>query len=92
MLIVILFVAVLSAVIFAGAQKIKASEVSRQQIYLSVRIEKGDSLWSIARQYYDSPDGSLNAYIEKLSQLNGLKKDAMLHTGQYLLIPVISEG
>lgn len=92
MMIGILFAAVLSAVIFAGAQKIKASEVRRQQIYLSVRIEKGDSLWSIARQYYDSSDGSLNVYIEKLSHLNGLKKDAMLHTGQYLLIPVISEG
>ncbi len=77
-------------VVFTGAQRIKASELNSQtEIYLSIRIESGDSLWSIAREYHDEAHLSTSDYMEKLAGINNLKMDAAIHAGQYLLVPVM---
>lgn len=76
-------------VIFTGAQRIKASEInSRTEVYLSIRIESGDSLWSIAEEYHEEDGLSTSDYMGKLADLNHIKKDASIHAGQYLLVPV----
>ena len=53
--------------------------------YKSVRIQEGDSLWEIARQYREGSSMSMDEYVNQLRQMNGLKKDT-IHTGQYLTV------
>ena len=54
-------------------------------LYKSVRIQEGDSLWEIARQYREGSSMSMDEYVNQLRQMNGLKKDT-IHTGQYLTV------
>ena len=54
--------------------------------YTSVRIENGDSLWSLADQYtvdgvYDRDD-----FIEETCSLNQLTDQNELHTGDYIVV------
>lgn len=52
----------------------------------SVSIEEGDSLWSIAAEYYTEDFSSINAYISEIKRMNGLKTDT-IYAGGYILVP-----
>lgn len=53
--------------------------------YQSIRIEKGDSLWSIASRYMNSEYASINQYMDELRAINDLDSD-MLIAGNYLSV------
>lgn len=53
--------------------------------YKSIVIEKGDSLWSIAKEYMTSDYDSTQEYIEELVQLNSLTSET-IHEGQHLVV------
>ena len=52
----------------------------------SVQIEEGDSLWSLATEYYTSEFSTVDAYITEIKRMNGLSSDT-LYAGNYILIP-----
>lgn len=52
----------------------------------SVQIEKGDSLWSIAKEYYSDECGGMKQYINEIKKTNHLYSDT-IHEGNYLLVP-----
>ena len=52
----------------------------------SVQIEEGDSLWSLATEYYTAEFSSVADYMSEIKRLNGLSSD-MLYAGNYILIP-----
>jgi len=52
----------------------------------SVQIEEGDSLWSLASEYYTEEFSSVSAYISEIKRMNGLSSDT-LYAGSYLVIP-----
>lgn len=52
----------------------------------SVQIEAGDSLWSLATEYYTEEFVSIPEYIKEIKRMNGLSSDT-LYAGSYLLIP-----
>lgn len=52
----------------------------------SVQIEEGDSLWSLASEYYTEEFSSVSAYISEIKRMNGLSSDK-LYAGSYLVIP-----
>lgn len=52
----------------------------------SVRIGKGDSLWSIASEYYTEECGGMKRYINEIKRTNHLSSDT-IHEGNYLLVP-----
>ena len=52
----------------------------------SVQIEEGDSLWSIAKEYYTEEFSSVSNYILEIKRMNNLSSD-VLYAGNYLLIP-----
>lgn len=62
----------------------KDSQEGAQRYYKSVRIEQGDSLWSLAREYGDSRMPA-SEYVEELRNMNGLTSDT-IHWGQYLTV------
>lgn len=56
----------------------------------SVQIEQGDSLWSIAAEYYTNDFSTLKEYIKEIKRMNCLKDDT-IYAGGYLLIPYYAE-
>lgn len=65
------------------------SKVRERQI-ISVQIEEGDSLWSIAEEYYTGEYKSVRNYVKEIKSTNGLTSDT-IHAGCYLIIPCYVE-
>jgi LysM repeat protein len=65
----------------------KQSEINNPTIpaNVSVVVEKGDSLWSIAQEY-SSKKGTTRSYVNKIMKYNGLSLST-LHEGQLLYLP-----
>lgn len=57
--------------------------------YKQIRIEYGDSLWSIAETYADDNYKGVVDYINEVKQINHLEKDTLFE-GQDLIIPYYS--
>lgn len=53
---------------------------------LSVEVEEGDSLWSIATEYFTEDFCSIRAYISEIKRMNGISSDT-LYAGAYILVP-----
>lgn len=53
---------------------------------VSIQIQKGDTLWSIANEYISDEYESLNEYIDEIKMCNGLVSDT-IHEGAYLIVP-----
>lgn len=60
--------------------------IEREKIVTSVKIERGQSLWSIASQYITDEYKDMNTYIEEIKASNGLTSD-IIHEGQYIIVP-----
>ncbi len=70
-------------VVNSMAKESPAEPVSRY--YTSVRVEEGDSLWSIAKEYGTNSGKSMSEYITELQQINHLAGDT-IHAGNYLTV------
>ena len=71
----------------ATAKHTKAASRHTQITYESVRINGGDSLWSIAQEYRGVE--STSDFVEELKTINNLSSDH-IQSGSYLLVPVTS--
>lgn len=58
----------------------------RSRRYISIQIEEGDSLWSIASEH-KSESTDIIHYINSIREINHLKSDD-IYAAQYLIIPV----
>lgn len=84
---IMLAVMIVAAVIVISGRRVVADTPAQTPFYRSIRVEKGDSLWTIAEEYAPSSDNrSLSAYVEDLRSINRLRRDAPLQIGQSLLI------
>lgn len=82
---------VLGGVLFGG--NLSASGKSQAsaddmpiKYYTSIRVESGDSLWSIARAHMGEGYDDIGDYIQEVKTINQLGEDE-IHAGQYLTIP-----
>ncbi len=67
--------------------KAKADAYSNfEKSFISIEIEEGDTLSSIAEEYALTPS-QVSDYINEIKNINNLKSDN-IHTGCYLLIPL----
>jgi LysM repeat protein len=64
----------------------KLQETQREKVITSIKIQKGDSLWTIAKQYYSDEYKDLPAFIHEIKKTNGLTGDS-IHYGNYLVVP-----
>ena len=53
--------------------------------YKSITIQKGDSLWAIAKEYSQDTELSVKEYVDELKRMNGLKEDT-IHAGNHLTV------
>lgn len=66
-----------------------AYEGGRYKYYTSVYVSQGDSLWSIASDYWTKEYPDVSSYIEEIKQLNQISSDT-IKSGTYLCIPYYS--
>lgn len=59
---------------------------AKPERYTSIRIEQGDSLWSIAKEN-TSDAASIDHFIGEVRRINNLKGDTLIES-QYLIIPI----
>ncbi len=69
------------------AQKLKES---KKEI-VSIQINKGDTLWSIASRYMTDDYKDMNTYIDEIKETNGLSSDT-IHEGSYIVVPYFAQG
>ena len=60
--------------------------IDREKYVTSVKIEKGDSLWSIASKYITDEYDDMNSYIDEIKYSNGLTSE-VIHEGRYIIVP-----
>lgn len=63
---------------------------NRVRTISSVKIEKNDSLWSIASEYYTDDFRSIQDMIDEIKQINGLTSDT-IKAGNYIVVPYYME-
>jgi hypothetical protein len=71
--------------------KTPAIRPAEEEIYTAVRVERGDTLWTLAETYmpgygYDT----IPEYIRSVCRLNGMHT-AMIYEGQVLFFPIRKE-
>ena len=60
--------------------------------YQTVEIQKGDTLWSVAKEYYEEPCGDIRDYIDQIKECNNLDSSDRITEGCYLCVPVYTEN
>lgn len=58
--------------------------------FMSYELEQGDSLWTIASEYYDEHYESLEDYMDEICIINSISTDTNLIAGSHLIIPYYS--
>ena len=55
--------------------------------YISVMVEDGDTLFSLADKYYSSYSGTKENFIESICRINNIDSDN-IDAGEYIIIPL----
>ena len=63
---------------------------SYNKYYVSIRIESGDTLWTIADEYVDGFNISKTDYINEICQINSISANN-IHAGDYIVVPYYSQ-
>ncbi len=86
-----IFFILVCSILFGTIRTVAASSSDvPYKYYTSIRIEEGDTLWSIADTYYDPSYEEITSYIEEVRSMNHLLSEDDIHAGQYLTIPYYS--
>jgi len=78
-------IVVLSTTLIPATVNAKKS-VNREKNIISIQVEAGDTLWSIAKEYITDEYRNINTYIKEIKEVNNLASDT-IHAGNYLVIP-----
>ena len=68
----------------------KADVASYNKYYKSVRVEAGDTLWTIADEYIADLNIDKQEYIAEICTLNNISKDD-IYTGDYIVVAYYSQ-
>ena len=82
--------AVLAGGSISGFARARAAEEDVYKCYDSIRIENGDTLWSIAVKHRNPDYDRIEEYIREVRRLNHICGDR-LYAGEYLTIPCYLE-
>lgn len=86
---IVLLTLIVVAIIFGGvvvsSKALAASGPAKSKFYTSVKIEEGDSLWSIASRYCDFGI-EIEDYISDIKEMNNIVNERALIAGNYIMI------
>lgn len=63
---------------------------SYNKYYVSIRIETGDTLWTIADEYVEGFNITKADYIQEVCQINGISEDN-IKAGDHIVVPYYSQ-
>lgn len=63
---------------------------SYNKYYVSIRVESGDTLWTIADKYVEGFNLSKTNYIQEVCQINGISEDN-IKAGDHIVVPYYSQ-
>ena len=94
----ILALVVLALVVFGillgtGMNALASSDkdiASYNKYYVSIRVESGDTLWTIADEYIDGFNIDKDDYIKEICKINEISKND-IHAGDYIVVPYYSQ-
>lgn len=82
-----IFILVISISFLIGRKPVHANQgIEYNKEFISIEIQNGDTLTSIAKTYSLQPN-QIDAYIAEVKDINNLSNDN-IHAGCYLLIPI----
>lgn len=76
----------LSGIFYSDASVVEANQQIGEIQYKVIEIQKGDSLWSIAKENMNPGFEDIFAYIHEVKRCNQLDSDTIT-AGHYLMIP-----
>ncbi len=79
-----LLMIVIGSIVFGSTFSDAKNDMESEKMYMSIEIEKGDSLWEIAQEYRE-PGCSTKEYVDELIALNNLSSDN-IQEGQHLIV------
>ena len=86
-----LFISIISAnAIIANAGD--GYEKNYVKMYTSVVVERGDTVWDIAREYAVPGYTTVTEVVEEVKFINGLNDAYSIQTGSLLMIPFYAEN
>lgn len=74
--------------IITGIVHAKKYDPYQEAGYIEVTVKEGDTLWGIAKQYYNGKS-DFRKFIYEIRQINSLK-EAIIYPGQVISIPIQS--
>jgi len=63
---------------------------SYNKYYVSIRVESGDTLWTIADEYVEGFNITKADYIQEVCQINGISEDN-IKAGDHIVVPYYSQ-
>ena len=81
---IVVLILILSS--FMSQTVMAEKNTTRKKTVVSVLIQPGDTLWSIASDYYTEEYDSISTYIEEIKKSNGLYTE-VIHAGKYIIVP-----
>lgn len=87
----VLFVVVLFSVIFITKTVTAQRAVDRTKLVTCIEVKKGDSLWSIASEYFTDEYDDMNEYIAEIMSSNGMVSDE-IHAGNFIIVPYYADA
>ena len=84
------FILCSSLILLSGFSRPAASDLYKYRYYTTVRVHRGDTLYSIAESYMPGRGVKMNAYIREIMDLNHLVS-SVIYTGQQLVVPYYSD-
>lgn len=85
----LIFTVILLSSFTISTQVFAQKSPAKEKLVTSVRIEEGDSLWSIAERHITEEYSDIRTYINEIKRSNGLTSD-VIHEGAYIIVPYYS--
>lgn len=63
-----------------------SSNKQNNKLFTSIKLEEGDTLWSIATEYKTNEYKNITEYIREIKRCNGIDSDT-INEGQYIIVP-----
>ena len=79
------FIMIVTVIVSCIFLAVTAYGADTEERYTMVTVEKGDTLWDIAREY--NKKGDIRQYIRQIEKINHLS-DSMIFEGDVLQLPV----
>ena len=86
-----LCVVIILSVLFISRTVEAQGSVGKTKIVASIQIEKGDTLWDIAKEYMTDEYDTVTDYVEEIKASNGLVSDT-IHAGNYIIVPYYADA